>query len=170
MGVFAQIVEEIGTQKQFDNLLCETIMTMITFASQNIAFKNCFLQPLSVSTQSKKVSLLKLVCDKLRGFTNLQSNSRVLRLLFTLMRTLSLSAEVTKEIMKLKFIEDTTNQIMPQCKNDKDVKLCKYYLTHFTGFLSGFVMSEEGCRQITKAKMAFELCFFLLDTVNIPAV
>jgi hypothetical protein len=125
---------------------------------------------MTVSTQSKKVSLLKLICDKIRGFGNLQSNSRVLRLLFTALRTLSLSGEVTKEVMKLRFIEDTTGAIMPQCKNDKDIKLLKYYLTHFTSFLSAFTISEEGCRQVVKTKQAFDLCFFLLDTVQIPAV
>ena len=170
MGLFAQVLEELGGQKPFEGLLCETLMTMITFASQNIRFKNCFVQPLTVSTQSKKVSLLKLICDKIRGFGNLQSNSRVLRLLFTALRTLSLSGEVTKEVMKLRFIEDTTAAILPACKNDKDIKLLKYYLTHFTGFLSAFTISEEGCRQVVKTKQAFDLCFFLLDTVQIPSV
>ena len=70
----------------------------------------------------------------------------MLRLLFTLLRTLSLSAEITKEIMKLKFVEETTDRIMPQCKNDKDIKLFKYYLTHFIGLLSAFTLTEEGCR------------------------
>lgn len=37
-------------------------------------------------------------------------------------------------------------------------------------FLSAFTLTEEGSRQITKAKQAFELSFFLLDTVNIPSV
>ena len=37
-------------------------------------------------------------------------------------------------------------------------------------FLSAFTLTEEGCRQIVKTRQAFELSFFLLDTVTIPAV
>ena len=88
-------------------------MTMITFASQNQRFKNCFVQQVNVSTQSKKVHVLKIVCDKINSLGNLQSNSKQLRLLFTLLRSLSLSAEITKEIMKLKFVEETADRIMP---------------------------------------------------------
>jgi len=86
------------------------------------------------------------------------------------MRSLSLSAEIAKDIMKMRFIEEITQQITPQCKNDKDIKLCKYYLTNFMSFLGAFTSTDEGTRQILKIKPAFELALFLLDTVNIPAV
>jgi len=33
INVFGQILEELGSQKQFEPLVCETLMTMITFAS-----------------------------------------------------------------------------------------------------------------------------------------
>lgn len=46
-------------------------MAMITVASQNQTFKNFFVQPISVSTQSKKVNLLKLVTDKIQSMGNL---------------------------------------------------------------------------------------------------
>ena len=93
-----------------------------------------------------------------------------MRLLYTLLRSLSLSEDVAKEIMKLRFIEDVTGKIIPQCKNDKDIKLQKFYLINFMSFLSGFTSTEEGSRQILKIKQSFELSLFLLDTVNIPSV
>jgi uncharacterized membrane protein len=86
------------------------------------------------------------VADKIQTFTNLQSLSKVLRLLYTLLRSLSLCPEVIKEIMKLKFIEDVTSMISPLVKNDKDIKLYKAYLTHYMGFLAAFTYSDEGCR------------------------
>ena len=66
------------------------------------------------------------------------------RLLFTLLRSLSLSGDVAKEIVKIRFIEDITGKITPQCKNDKDIKLQKFYLGNFMSFLSAFTQSEEG--------------------------
>lgn len=151
-NLFGQILEELGSLKSQEALLCECLMTMITYSSQSAKFKGCFMQAISVSTQSKKVSLLKLVCDKVVGHQNLQSNSRQLRLLFTLLRSLSLSADIAKEIMKFRFIEDITGRIIPQCKNDKDIKLQKFYLLNFMAFLSGFASTEEGSRQILKIK------------------
>jgi len=145
-------------------------MTMVTFASQNVRFKNCFLSLVNLSTQSKKLNLVKVLIDKINALGNLQTNSKQLRLLFTLLRTLSLSPEVVREIMKHRFVEDTCSRILPACKNDKEIKLLKYYLCNFIGFLSAFTLSEEGCRQIVKTRQAFELSFFLLDTVTIPAV
>lgn len=146
MNLFGQVMEELGAHKQYEPLICEALMAMITFASQNFKFKNCFVQPIGVSTQSKKITILKLVTDKIQTFTNLQSTSKVLRLLYTLIRSLSLSPEVIKEVIKLKFIEDVTAIISPQCKNDKDIKLFKAYLTHYMGFLAAFTYSDEGCR------------------------
>jgi len=108
MNLFGQVLEELGAQKQFENLTCETLMTMITFAGQNMKFKNCFVANINVSTQSKRVTILKIVCEKIQSMGNLQSNSRHLRLLFTLLRSLSLSADIAKEVMKLRFVEDIT--------------------------------------------------------------
>jgi hypothetical protein len=108
VNIFGQLLEELGSQKCFEPILCEGLMTMITFAGQNIKFKNCFIQPINVSTQSKKVTLLKLISEKVMTQGNLQANSRVTRLLYTLMRSLSLSAEIAKDIMKMRFIEEIT--------------------------------------------------------------
>lgn len=62
------------------------------------------------------------------------------------MRSLTLSGDVAKDIMKIRFIEDVTAKITPMCKNDKDIKLQKFYLGNFMAFLSGFTQSEEGSR------------------------
>lgn len=93
-----------------------------------------------------------------------------MRILYTLLRSLSISGDVAKEIMKLRFIEDITQKITVQCKNDKDIKLQKFYLGHFMAFLSAFTSTEEGSKQILKIKQSFELALFILETVNIPAV
>lgn len=170
VALFAQILEELGQQREFEPIVSEALMTMITFASQNQKCKNCFVSATSVSTQSKKVTLLKLVCDRILGMGHLQSNSRLLRLQFTLLRTLSLCPEVAKDIVKNKFIEDVVDRITPQCKNDKDIKLSKYYLSHFVAFLSAFTSTPEGQRQVQKIKQAFDLSLFLLETVSIPAI
>ena len=90
--------------------------------------------------------------DKIHTFGNLQSNSRLLRLLYTLLRSLSISPDVAKDIMKMKFIEEIIGKITPQVKNDKDIKLCKYYLGHFMAFMSAFTSTEEGSKQILKVK------------------
>jgi len=48
--------------------------------------------------------------------------------------------------MKLRLIEEITGRITPQCKNDKDIKMQKFYLLNFMAFLSGFTSTEEGSR------------------------
>ena len=135
ISLFGQILEETG---KFEAIMSECLMTMITFASQNTKFKNCFIQAISVSTQSKKVPLLKLLTERILSYQNLQLNSKQQRLLFTLLRSLSLSGDVAKDIMKIRFIEEVTAKITPMCKNDKDIKLQKFYLGNFMSFLSGF--------------------------------
>lgn len=67
-----------------------------------------------------------------------------MRLLFTLMRTLALSPEVAKELMRVKAVEDLLGKIQPACKNEKDIKLMKHYLAHFCGFIAGYSCSEDG--------------------------
>lgn len=79
---------------------------MITFVSQNHKFKNTFSSPINVSTQSKRISILKIIVDKVVSFGNIQVNSRILRLYFTLLRSLSTSEDIAKEIMKHRLIED----------------------------------------------------------------
>ena len=68
ISLFGQIFEETG---KYEGLMSECLMTMITYASQNNKFKNCFVQAISVSTQSKKITLLKLISDKILSYKNL---------------------------------------------------------------------------------------------------
>ena len=98
------------------------------------------------------MNLLKILCDRILTYKNLQSNSRQLRLLYSLLRSLSISPDVCKDIMKQRFIEEILAMIIPAVKNDKDIKLCKYYLGNFSAFLSAFTSTEEGQRQILKIK------------------
>ena len=65
ISLFGQILEETG---KFEAIMSECLMTMITFASQNNKFKNCFIQAISVSTQSKKVPLLKLLTERILSY------------------------------------------------------------------------------------------------------
>jgi hypothetical protein len=67
-----------------------------------------------------------------------------MKFLFTLFRSLSMYAEIAKEMMKLRIIEDLLEKILPICKNEKDIKLMKNYLSHFSSFIAGFSFSEEG--------------------------
>lgn len=96
------------------------------------------------------------------------SNSKKLKLYFTLLRTLSISPEIVKEIMKMRTIEEIVGAIQPQCKNEKDLKLMKHYLLYYAQFLAGFAVSEEGQKTILKLKPVFEFVLFQLDTISLP--
>jgi len=63
VNLFAQILEELGPLREYEPLMCECLLAMITFASQSIKFKNAFLQAVDVSTQSRRVTLLRVVCE-----------------------------------------------------------------------------------------------------------
>ena len=67
-----------------------------------------------------------------------------MRYMFTLMRSLSMSSEIAKEIMKIKTIEDIMSKILPVCKNEKDIKLMRNYLSNFSGFIAGYSSTEDG--------------------------
>ncbi len=67
-----------------------------------------------------------------------------MRFMFTLFRTLSVSGEIAKEIMKLRTVEEILDKIVPVCKNEKDIKMMKNYLSYFSAFIAGFSSSEEG--------------------------
>lgn len=68
-----------------------------------------------------------------------------MRLSFTLLRSLSMSGEVAKDLMRLHFIEDTLQKkILPVCKNEKDIKLMRHFLANFSGFLAAYSTSEDG--------------------------
>jgi hypothetical protein len=74
----------------------------------------------------------------------MQGNTMRMRFLFTLLRTLSMSSEIAKEIMKLKTIEDILEKMLPICKNEKDIKLMRNYLCNFTAFIAAYSTSEDG--------------------------
>lgn len=64
-----------------DAIIEETLMCIVTFASQNIRFKNVFItQCFSLST-AKKCSILKLLIDRLLA-QGPQSNTKEMKLIF----------------------------------------------------------------------------------------
>ena len=67
-----------------------------------------------------------------------------MRLLFAMFKSLAMSAEVTKELMKQRTIEDIHSKLQPVCKNEKDIKLLKNYLLNYIGFLAAFASTDEG--------------------------
>ena len=67
-----------------------------------------------------------------------------MKLLFATFKTLAMSAEVTKELMKQRLIEDLQGLLQPICKNEKDIKLLKNYLLNYVGFLAAFASTDEG--------------------------
>ena len=141
---------------------------MITMASQNLRFKNSFITQMpALVHQSKKGNVLKIVTERLMG-QNHQANTQEMRLLFALFKTLAMSAEVTKELMKQRTIEDLHAQLQPICKNEKDIKLLKNYLLNYVGFLAAFASTDEGQKAILKCKPVFEMSLFIMDTVTPP--
>ena len=87
--------------------------------------------------------MLKIVTERLLA-QNLSTNTQEMRLLFALFKTLAMSAEVSKELMKQKTIEELHGQLQPICKNEKDIKLLKNYLLNYVGFLAAFASTDEG--------------------------
>lgn len=71
-----------------------------------------------------------------------------MKLYFNLLKTLATSSEIAKEIMKMKFIEDLMTKLQPMCKNEKDIKLMKFYLSKLTGFFAGYAYTEDGQKAI----------------------
>ena len=93
-----------------------------------------------------------------------------MRLLFALFKTLAMSAEVTKELMKQRTIEELHGQLSPICKNEKDIKILKNYLLNYIGFLTAFASTDEGQKAILKCKPVFEMSLFIMDSVTPPSV
>ena len=92
---------------------------MITFASQNVRYKNAFISQVNLAT-AKKGTVLKLAIERLL-IQSPQSNTKEMRLLFGLFKTLGMSAEVAKEIMKYRTIEELHAKLALVCKNEKDI-------------------------------------------------
>ena len=167
--LFASILEQLGANPKYSPLIDECLKTMITMASQNVRFKNSFIAQIpAVLQSSRKGNVLRIVTDRLMN-QNVQGNTFEMRLLFALFKTLAMSAEVTKELMKQRTIEDLHAQVQPICKNEKDIKLLKNYLLNYVGFLAAFASTEEGQRAILKCKPVFEMSLFIMDTVTPPS-
>lgn len=116
------------------------------------------------TSSAKKSSLLKIVSERILS-EGLNTNTQRLRLSFILLRTLSMSGEIAKELLKLKTLEDLLAKILPVCKNEKDVKLMRHYLSHLSGFLAAFSTTEEGQKILLKEKQLYDLSLFLTDTI-----
>jgi hypothetical protein len=91
-----------------------------------------------------------------------------MHLLFGFLKSASLSPEVVREVSKLKLIEDIQAQLQLQCKNEKDIKLLKSYLVHYSGFLAGYSCSDEGIKTVIALKEVFTHALFVIDTVTPP--
>jgi hypothetical protein len=86
------------------------------------------------------------------------------------MRTVSMSPEVAKELIKYRTIEDLLQRILPVCKNEKDIKMMKHYLSMFASFVVGVSASEEGRGVLLKLKELYELILFILDTISLSSL
>lgn len=142
--LYASVLEQLGANPKFQPLVEECLQTMITMASQNVRFKNAFIaQVPALLQQSRKGSLLRILTERLLA-QNIQTGSNEMRLLFAIFKSLAMSAEVTKELMKQRTIEDIHSKLQPVCKNEKDIKILKNYLLNYVGFLAAFASTDEG--------------------------
>jgi hypothetical protein len=111
---------------------------------------------------------MKLVADHLLK-EPLQNNHRKMQLIFAFLRSASLSAEVVREISKLRLVEEIQASLEPVCKNEKDIKFLKNFLVHYGGFLASYAHTEEGVRTIIQLKQVFTMSLFVIDTVTPPS-
>lgn len=63
MELFALIFESLTGNSKLENVVEEALMCMITFASQNLRFKNAFISQINLS--AKKGTVLKLAIERL---------------------------------------------------------------------------------------------------------
>jgi hypothetical protein len=82
-----------------------------------------------------------------------------MKFLFTLLRTLSVSPEIAKELMKLKTIEDILEKMLPVCKNEKDIKLMRNYLSNFSAFIAAYSTSEDGHKILLVSRKFIDIEF-----------
>jgi ribosomal protein L10 len=112
-------------------------------ASQNKRFKNSFLTSCPSLTGSKRNTVVKATVNSILR-EPLQANNRLMHLSFAFLRSASLSPEVVKELSKLRLVEDIQAQLENVCKSEKDIKLLKSFLCHYSGFLAAYAFSDEG--------------------------
>lgn len=104
--LYASILEQLGSNPKFAPLVEECLKAMITMVSQNVKFKNSFIAQIPALLHStRRGNILRIVTDRLMAVHH-QANTKEMRLLFALFKTLAMSAEVTKELMKQRTIED----------------------------------------------------------------
>jgi hypothetical protein len=65
MELFGSIFEQLAGNQRMDAVIEETLMCIVTFASQNIRFKNAFITQCFSLSNSKKSSILRLLIDRL---------------------------------------------------------------------------------------------------------
>ena len=88
--------------------------------------------------------------------------------MFILLKSLAMSADVAKELMKQRAIDEIQAMVSPLCKNEKDIKFIKHWLCSYTGMLAAFATTEDGQKSIIKCKPVFDFCLFVLDSVTPP--
>jgi hypothetical protein len=107
ISIYGSVFDDLANR--YEKITMEALAAMITFASQCNRYKNAFLT-LSANSNGKKVTLLKVVVDQLLN-ESCQSNSKRMHMLFVLLRSLSASPEIVKEITRLKVIEDIIGKL-----------------------------------------------------------
>lgn len=65
INLWGQIIDELGNNSRFNEIVNESLRGAITFAAQNFRFKSIFSANVLPSSNAKKNSLLKIYNDKL---------------------------------------------------------------------------------------------------------
>ena len=65
MELFGSIFEQLAGNARMDAVIEETLTCIVTFASQNIRFKNAFITQCFSLANAKKCSILKILIDRL---------------------------------------------------------------------------------------------------------
>lgn len=60
INLMSMILEEFGNNQQYEQIMHECLKTCITYASQNVNFKNTIIS----NATTKKNSLVKIISDK----------------------------------------------------------------------------------------------------------
>jgi hypothetical protein len=81
MELFGAIFEQLAGNQRMSSIVDETLMCIVTFASQNVRFKNVFLTQCYTLATTKKSSILRLLIERLLSLAP-QSNTSEMRLIF----------------------------------------------------------------------------------------
>lgn len=138
---------------------------MTTVASQGLRYKSAFCAPTLTMNTSKRNSVLKLAVEVLQSEST-SKDTRKMRLVFAFFKSVCLSPEVVKEIMKMRLIDELQAKLAPSCKNEKDIRLQKNWLVQYSGLLAAFASTADGRASILKIKPCFEFSLFVIDTIT----